>query len=129
MYNRQSARHSDGDDRDPDRSDSGVFGELLVSAAHCRDRDFLAQQQHLVDCQAVLDQNGLDVIYLFDTIPDYQDARTADEAFVHSLRRRYRIPPARFTLVLAGPLGNEKFRSDRPVSGPELAGLIEAMSR
>lgn len=94
---------------------------LLVSAPSTRDPALVQQRQILAAWRAQALDRDLSVVEIVgDTIIGAADSASA-------LRRTFRLPPQRFTVVLVGKDGGEKLRSATPLASTRLEQTIDAM--
>ena len=90
------------------------FSELSAHPAELSSRDLVVIPV-LTEWKAT-DQNFRQTVEPF-TAPDIQS----------SLRRRFHVDPARFTVILVGKDGGEKLRRHNPVTMDQLTTTIDAM--
>lgn len=94
---------------------------LLVSAPRAADPAAAAQRRTFAEIgRGDGDRDLVLVEALGSTVRGASDTAAA-------LRRSYRLPANRFTVILIGKDGGEKRRSDKPMSAETLTATIDAM--
>lgn len=100
---------------------------LLIFAPTRDDPELMAQVQ-------ILNQNLRQTrnLYLLPVGVPYQSDPPTDAKFTlaeaRSLRRRFQVAPADFTVILLDDQGSEIYRSPRPLSMQELTKMIKALA-
>jgi len=93
---------------------------LLVSTPRADDAQFLAQNRALSQWTGA-DERDLSVVRIeADAVSGSSDAAT-------TIRDRYHIAAATFSVALIGKDGHVALRSDDAVTGAQLAAVIDAM--
>lgn len=94
---------------------------VLVSAPQATDPAAVAQRRILARVRGGSDDRDLMLVEaLGDKVIGASDTAAA-------LRRNYKLPADRFTVILIGKDGGEKQRSATPMSAASLFGTIDAM--
>lgn len=106
---------------------------LLLFAPQSQDSTFQRQLSHLSSHAADLhDRDLLLIPVLIEWKSTDKNLRHSVEPFTapdiqSSLRQHFHVDPTRFTVILVGKDGGEKFRSHNPVTIDKLTSTIDAM--
>ena len=94
---------------------------LLVAAPDAGDASLVDQRRIVARWQSAADERDLAVVEIVgDRVVGASDAAA-------TLRQRYRLPAAGFTVVLIGKDGGAKLRRTRPIPAAILEETIDAM--
>ncbi len=102
------------------------YRPLLIFAPRPDDPQLEIQVRTLQEHAAEAQDRDLAVITLPYQSPSPSRLQLAP-AEAESTRRRFRVAPGDFAVILLGKDGGEKLRSGKPISMRELAGTIDAM--
>lgn len=94
---------------------------LIVSAPNPHDTALSEQRRTVASWKAKAADRDLTIVEIIaDKVVGATDPAT-------TLRSRYRLPSARFSVVLIGKDGQDKLRASRPISAALLEATIDAM--
>ena len=108
------------------------FRPVLVFAPTAKDPSFVAQHAMLEQYADEMTDRNLLYVPVLEQPKQFQKPLDApfvmlNHAELNSLRTRFQVDPAGFTIILVGKDGGEKFRSRKPVSVLKLDTLVDSM--
>ena len=100
---------------------------LILFAPASVHADYREQITHFIGYRAGMAERDMMVMHVFTGETSRAETLALDAESAAALREQFAVPPQRFTLVLIGRDGTEKFRSDAPTPITEIFSVIDQM--